>query len=191
VITKTQIGLPAEAVVAVYVGRMSSEKSIDRLLQLFHYVAQEEPSVYLLLVGGGPELMELRGLVANLGLAGRVRFTGGVPYKYIPAYLHASDFFVSASLSEVHPLTFIEAAAAGLPGLGFRSTGIQDIIVDEQTGLIAEDNDLSFGLRFLRLAQDPELRARLGCSAAEYARKLSVENNARRLLELYRELRAR
>ena len=190
-ISRAELKLPEDAVVAIYVGRMSSEKRIDRLLQLFHYAAHEEPSVYLLLVGGGPELTDLRGQAANLGLLDRVRFTGGVAYDQIPAYLHASDFFVSASLSEVHPLTFIEAAAAGLPGLGFRSTGVQDIVRDEETGLIAENNDLSFGLRFLRLAQDRELRERLGCQAAEQARKLTVENNARRLLELYRDLRVR
>jgi hypothetical protein len=43
-------------------------------------------------------------------------------------------------------------------------------------------------LRFLHLAQDAELRHRLGRQAGDHARKLSVENNARRLLELYREL---
>jgi len=188
-IGKAELGLPEDAVVAMYVGRMSSEKSLDRLLHLFRYVATEHPSVYLLLVGEGPELVDLRVIAANLGLTSRVRFTGGVAYDQVPAYLHAADFFVSASLSEVHPLTYIEAAAAGLPGLGFRSTGVQDIIRDEETGLIAENNDLSFGLRFLRLAQDHDLRARLGCRAAEVARKLSVETNARRLLELYRELR--
>jgi 1,2-diacylglycerol 3-alpha-glucosyltransferase len=106
----------------------------------------------------------------------------------MPEYMGAGDFFVSASLSEVHPLTFIEAAAANLPSLGIRSPGVSDIIQNGETGLLAENNDLSFGLRFLHLAQDAELRHRLGQQAGDRARKLSVENNARRLLELYREL---
>ncbi len=187
-ITRAELGLPENAVIALYVGRMSGEKNIDRLLRLFRYVADEHASVYLVLVGDGPDLDDLRRLAQELGITERVRFTGGVPYATMPEYMGAGDFFVSASLSEVHPLTFIEAAAANLPSLGIRSPGVSDIIQNGETGLLAENNDLSFGLRFLHLAQDAELRHRLGQQAGDRARKLSVENNARRLLELYREL---
>jgi glycosyltransferase involved in cell wall biosynthesis len=187
-VTRAELGLPENAVIALYLGRMSGEKNIHRLLHLFRYVADEHPTVYLVLVGDGPELDELRQLAHELGIDDRVRFTGGVSYAKVPEYMAAGDFFVSASISEVHPLTFIEAAAAKLPALGIRSPGVADIIVDGETGLLAENNDLSFGLRFLRLAQDAELRRRLGKQAGEYARTLSVENNARRLLELYREV---
>lgn len=187
-VSRAELDLPREAVVALYVGRLSPEKSVDRLLRLFRYVVEENPSLYLVLVGGGPERDALEALAHSLGLSPRVRFIGGVDYARIPNYMAAGDFFVSASLSEVHPLTFIEAGAAGLPALGFRSPGVADIIADGETGLIADDNDLSFGLRFVRLAQDADLRARLGCQAQAAARRLSVENNARRLLELYQEL---
>jgi glycosyltransferase involved in cell wall biosynthesis len=187
-VTRAELGLPENAVIALYVGRMSGEKNIDRLLRLFRYVADEHASVYLVLVGDGPDLDDLRRLAQELGITERVRFTGGVPYATMPEYMGAGDFFVSASLSEVHPLTFIEAAAANLPSLGIRSPGVSDIIQNGETGLLAENNDLSFGLRFLHLTQDAELRHRLGQQAGDRARKLSVENNARRLLELYREL---
>jgi 1,2-diacylglycerol 3-alpha-glucosyltransferase len=189
-VTRAELGLPDNAVIALYVGRMSGEKSIDRLLHLFRYVSDEYDLVYLVLVGDGPELDELRQLADDLGISQRVRFTGGVAYEHVPEYMAAGDFFVSASFTEVHPLTFIEAAAANLPALGFRSPGVADIVRDGETGLLAENNDLSFGLRFLRLAQDAELRQRLGKQAGEQARKLSVENNARRLLELYQQLRS-
>jgi glycosyltransferase involved in cell wall biosynthesis len=188
IVTHSELGLPEDAVIALYLGRMSGEKNLDRLLQLFSYVADETDRVYLVLIGDGPDLEDLRALAQELNIAERVRFTGGIPYEEVPEYMSMGDFFVSASLSEVHPLTFIEAAAAKLPALGIRSPGVADIIIDGETGLLAEDNDLSFGLRFLRLAQDEELRHRLGEQAAEHARQLSVENNARRLLELYRDL---
>lgn len=190
-IAKAELGLPEDGVVAIYVGRMSGEKSLDRLLQLFAYVADETASVYLVLVGDGPDLDSLRSLAADLDLTERVRFTGGVRYPDLPAYLSMADFFVSTSVSEVHPLTFIEAAASGLPALGIRSPGITDIIVDGETGFIAENNDLSFGLRFLRLAQDPALRQTMSAQAVERSRSLSAEHNARRLSELYREIQVR
>ena len=189
-VTRAELSLPEDAVVALYVGRMSFEKSLDRLLQLFRYVADEDENVYLVLVGDGPDLDNLRSLTNELGLNDRVRFTGAVPYARVPEYMGVGDFFVSASLSEVHPLTYIEAAAANLPALGIRSPGVADTILEGETGLLAENNDLSFGLRFLRLSQDAELRHQLGKQAAEHARGLSVETNARRLLELYRGLKS-
>ena len=167
---------------------MSGEKNVARLLQLYKYVTAEESCSHLLLVGSGPELEEYRMLVQELGMAKRVTFTGGVPYEKIPAYLKASDFFVSASVSEVHPLTFIEAAAAGLPSLGIRSPGVEDLVRDEDTGFVAEDNDLSFGLRFLRLIRDIDLRREMGASANVFSRKLSAHTNVRRILRLYRGL---
>ena len=53
------------------------------------------------------------------------------------------DFFVSASVSEVHPLSFMEAAAAGLPLIGIRSPGVCDIVRHRHCGLLA-DNDSEF-----------------------------------------------
>lgn len=187
-VERAALNLPDDAVVALYVGRLSPEKSLDRLLRLFRYVALEDPYVHLVLVGDGTEMDALRSLAHELEIEPRIRFTGSVAYADMPNYMALGDFFVSASLSEVHPLTFIEAAAAGLPALGIRSTGVSDIIRDGKTGFIAEDNDLSFGLRFLRLAQDAELRQILHRQAKQHSRQFSAEHNARHLLELYKEL---
>jgi 1,2-diacylglycerol 3-alpha-glucosyltransferase len=187
-VTRAQLGIPDKAVVAIYVGRMSGEKSVDRLITLYHHLAAEENDSHLLLVGTGPELDEYRRLVTSLGLRNRVTITGSVPYQHVPDYLALSDFFVSASITEVHPFTFIEAAAAGLPALGIRSPGVSDIVQDNQTGLLAEDNDLSFGLRFMKLVHDREVRHNLGEAACEFSRQLSAHVNARRILQLYGEL---
>lgn len=185
-ITRQTLGLTDEVVIAVYVGRMSGEKSVERLLQIYQQVAQETERCHLLLVGAGPELDDYRQLAMRLGLQNRATLTGSVPYEQVPDYLALSDFFVTASITEVHPFTLIEAAAAGLPTLGIRSPGVSDIIQDGQTGLLAEDNDLSFGLRFLKLITDDPLRVQLGQAAAAYSHQLSAQTNARRILRLYR-----
>ncbi len=188
-ITRWQLSIPENAVVAVFVGRMSGEKSIDRLITLYSFLAQEEQESHLLLIGDGPEAEEYRRMVADFGLQKRVTFTGKVPYRLLPDYLAISDFFVSASVSEVHPFTLIEAAAAGLPALGIHSPGVSDIIQNDQTGLIAEDNDLSFGLRFLKLVRDPGCRRTLGKAAQAFSKQLSAHVNARKVLQLYYELK--
>ncbi len=189
-ITRRQLGINENAVVAIFVGRMSGEKSIDRLITMYNFVACEESDSHLLLVGSGPELEDYRRMVTAFGLQKRVTFTGSVPYHLLPDYLALSDFFVSASVTEAHPISFIEAAATGLPALGIRSVGVSDIIQNEQTGLMAEDNDLSFGLRFLKLVREVEYRHKLGAGARKFSKHLSAHANARKILQLYEELKA-
>lgn len=185
---KQELGIREDAVVGVYVGRMSGEKDVDRLLSLFAVLAQEEPRLHLLLIGGGPELSDYRTLARRLGHSDRVTFTGAIPYGQIPGYLKLADFFVSASVSEVHPLTFIEAAAAGLPAVGIDSPGVADMIEDGKTGFVAADNDLSFGLRVLRLTNDPDLRVQMGKNAREHSRNYAAHTNAKEVLNLYQSL---
>ncbi len=187
-ITRQNLGLSEDTVIAVFVGRMSGEKSVERLLTIYQKVAREEGHSHLLLVGAGPELENYRQLAARLGLQQRVTITGRVPYEQVPDYLALSDLFVTASVTEAHPFTLIEAAAAGLPTLGIRSPGISDVIQDEETGLLADDSDQSFAQRLLKLVNDAALRRRLGCAAFQSSHQLSAHMNARKILQLYREI---
>jgi glycosyltransferase involved in cell wall biosynthesis len=186
--TRDEFGIPVQAVVGVYVGRISREKAVDRLLGIFAALKNEDPRLHLLLVGGGPALDECRQLAANSGLGGRVTFTGPISYERIGSLLCLADFFVSASVSEVHPLTFIEAAAAGLPAIGIDSPGVADMIVDEKTGFLTANNDLSFGLRIMRMAQDPDLRTEMGRAARQHSQRFSAHHTAREVLALYQSL---
>jgi glycosyltransferase involved in cell wall biosynthesis len=186
--TRKEFGIPEQAVVGVYVGRISHEKAVDRLLGIFAALKEEIPHLHLLLVGGGPALEECRQLAGDSDLAGRVTFTGPISYERIGGVLCLADFFVSASVSEVHPLTLIEAAAAGLPAIGIDSPGVADMILDEKTGFLTENNDLSFGLRIMRMAQDPALRTEMGLAARQYSQRYSAHHTAREVLALYQSL---
>ena len=179
------MGIPEQAVVGAYVGRVSQEKAVDRILRIFAVLKEEIPDLHLLLVGGGPSLTECRQLARSLDMDGRVTFTGPVSYERIGGVLSLADFFVSASVSEVHPLTFIEAAAAGLPAIGIDSPGVADMIVDGKTGFLTADNDLSLGLRIMRMARDAELRSTMGQAASRYSQRFSAHHNAREVLGLY------
>ncbi len=186
--SRSDLGISEQAVVGIYVGRMSGEKSVDRLIRLTPYILEEAPQFHLLLVGGGPKIDDYRETVEQLEIQDHVTFTGPVPYEKTPEYYRISDFFVSASVTEVHPLTFIEAAASGLPAVGIASPGVVDMIQDGETGFVAKDNDLSFGLRILKLIHHPELRCLMGKNAQEFSRRFSAHNNARQVLRLYQEV---
>lgn len=183
---RKDLGIPEDAIVGIYVGRMSGEKSVDRLLSIFAALIGEDPRLHLLLVGSGPAQDEYIQLVNSLGIGKSVTFTGRVEYANLSDYFTLADFFVSASVTEVHPLTFIEAAAAGLPAVGIASPGVSEMIQDGCTGYLAADNDLSFGLRILRLVHDPEQCRQMGRAAQQFSSQFAAHTNARRVLEVYR-----
>jgi glycosyltransferase involved in cell wall biosynthesis len=187
-ICRADLQIKEDAVVAIFIGRMSGEKSVDRLLTIFATLFVEEPRLHLLIVGGGPYEEEYRRLAHRLQIDDQVTFTGKVAYTSVADYLALADFFVSASVTEVHPLTFIEAAATGLPAVGIASPGVQEIILNGETGYTAADNDLSFGLRVLRMAQDEERRRQMGQAALAHSSHFAAHINARRTLNLYRDV---
>lgn len=189
-VERAALGLPADAKVAVFVGRMSGEKNIPFLLRAFAAVAEETPNARLLMVGGGSELDDYRYLARDLGIANRVHFTGRVEYAWVPAYLAVADLFVTASVTEVHPLTVLEAMAAGLPVLGIRSPGIADTIEPEVNGLLSSEDQAAFAVKLARLFTDDELRTRLAAGARATSERYSIEATTQRHLELYEELLA-
>ena len=102
-------------------------------------------------------------------ISDRVYFAGRTPYERVPDLLAAADVFVSASVTEVHPLVVMEAMAAGLPAIGVNSPGVRDIIEDSKTGyLTAEDCD-ELATRMLELARERPLLEKLADSAREAA----------------------
>ncbi|MGA7194689.1 MAG: glycosyltransferase, partial [Anaerolineales bacterium] len=109
-LARTDFGFKDSDVLIVYAGRIAIEKNLVFLLQSFAGVAKAFDHVYLMILGGGQKQIEeeTKQLVAELNLSQRVRFTGFIPYEKLPAYLAMCDAFVTASVTEGHPLSVIE-----------------------------------------------------------------------------------
>jgi glycosyltransferase involved in cell wall biosynthesis len=124
-----------------------------------------------------------------MGIGNRVNFTGMVPYTNLPAYMAVADAFVTASVTEVHPLSVIEALASGLPVIGIQSPGIGDTIEDGITGYLAKKEDLAeFTAKLSRIIVDDEHREDMSKQARQAARNYSYEKTTQILLDHYYEL---
>lgn len=175
-IERSQLGLLEHEVVLVYVGRLGPEKNLAFLLRAFSGVAQAYEHVRLILIGDGPEREILEGMGRDSGISSSLRFLGKLPYEQIPCYLAVADTFVTASVTEVHPLTVIEAMAAGLPVLGICSPGVGDIVEDGVTGYLAAQPDLaSFTAKMARLVNEGETRRRMGEAARRASSQYAIE----------------
>lgn len=186
--TREAEGVPDDAVVAVFVGRMAPEKNVEFLLRAFAAAHQEVPAAFLLLVGGGPELRRYQATAQALDIGSRVRFTGAMPYTRIPGFLALADFFVTASVTEVHPLTVLEAMAARRPVIGIDSPGISDTVVNDVNGFVVAHNLPALAGNMVRLFRNAALRARLAEAAAHTSRQYDIQHTVQRHLELYEEV---
>ena len=185
---RAALGFEPGDFVMAFVGRLSPEKNLQFLVEAFAAVAQVFSQARLLLIGTGPLRKPLQTWVREHDLTGRVHFTGFVPYDRLPSYLAVADAFVTASVTEVHPLTVIEAMSAGLPILGIQSPGVGDIVENEVTGLLSPEEKGAFISLMSRLVTEPDLCHRLGQQARQTSNNYAIEQTSQIILGHYQRL---
>jgi 1,2-diacylglycerol 3-alpha-glucosyltransferase len=186
-IDRQGLGLSAEDVVLVYVGRLGPEKNLQFLLRSFAGVVQAYDHARLLLIGDGPEREILQALATDNNICDCVKFAGMVPYDKVPDYLKLADAFVTASVTEVHPLTVVEAMAAGLPVLGISSPGICDTIREGESGYLVPQVDMAgFTAKMVRLVREDDFRRQMGQTARRAAAEYDIKRTTGTMEERYR-----
>jgi 1,2-diacylglycerol 3-alpha-glucosyltransferase len=186
---KTDLGIPAEATVAIYVGRLSAEKNVEALLTQFAAAEEISSDLHLIIVGQGPLADTLTKQARTLGVANKVHFIGPVSYEMVPNYLATADFFVTASVTEVHPLTIIEAMAAGLPVVAFSSPGIIDMIEHTKTGLLSRHEQGGLAAGIVAMAENLIRRRKMSLAAKKSSHFYDIHNTIQQTIDLYEELR--
>lgn len=182
---RSKFGFSKEDIVLVYAGRMGPEKNLMFLLRTFAGLHQAYNKVRLLMVGHGPEYDNIADFVTRNGLDEVVQLTGLVPYEDMPNYLASADVFVTPSVTEVHPLSVIEALAVGLPVVGIKSPGVGDIVNHRENGLLSEQDLASFASMLSRVISDHELRQQLSQGAAESANQFDIERAVDQMERVY------
>ena len=189
-LSRLDFGFSEQDILLVYAGRLAPEKNLEFLIRSFAGVSQIIPNVYLLIIGGGQKQFEdeLKPLPSRMGIGDRVRFVGMIPYVKLPSHLAMCDAFVTASVTEVHPLSVIEAMGAGLPVLGIDSPGVGDSILDCETGLLATNDLASFTARLTYLCMDSAQRIIMGSAAREASEQYDIERTTKVMLQHYTRL---
>jgi glycosyltransferase involved in cell wall biosynthesis len=162
---RAELGIPSDAVVLVYVGRMHIEKGVVELAQSFNQLAADLPALHLLLVG--PDEGALKpALSAVTRWTDRVHCVGLTTRP--ESYLAAADIFCLASYREGFGLSIIEAASAGLPCVAFKIYGVTDAVVHGVTGLLAPPRNVdAFISAIATLVRQQDLRQKMGLAAMQ------------------------
>jgi len=175
--SRRALGLPDDVFLGVTVGRLVRRKALDLLLRA---VAQpQNSSVYLALVGDGPELGSLRTLAAQLGLEERVLFLGRVDEVRKWQILAVSDAYLSSTMHEGFGMVYLEAMASGIPIVTPDHGGQIDFLRDGETGYLAPAGDEgALGSAIARLHRAPEVRTEMGRHNLALAPRFRIERCA-------------
>lgn len=172
---RCRLAIPEQAPVALFVGRFTRDKGIPELIEAFSLLSHGFPDLRLLLVGcfenGDPLPSDTRRLLEtnpHVVFAGAVQDTA--PYYAI------ADVVILPSHREGLPTVVLEAQAAGKPVIGARATGIVDVIVNGETGLLFPIGDArALAEAAAKLLSDEDLAARLGLAGQQ-----QIQRNFRR-----------
>jgi D-inositol-3-phosphate glycosyltransferase len=194
------LGLPADAHVILFAGRIQPLKAPDVLLRAVAVLLERDPSLRPHLVvpvvggpsGSGLEHPEsLAQLSSALGLDDVVRFVPPVAQSELAEWYAAADLVAVPSYNESFGLVAVEAQAAGTPVVAAGVGGLTTVVDHGRSGLLLESHrpdDWADALA--RLVHDPALRERLAAGAVRQAAQFSWDLTAERTLEVYERARS-
>jgi glycosyltransferase involved in cell wall biosynthesis len=185
--SRGELGIGADEVLLVFVGRLVPIKRLDVLLGALAQARESEPRLRLALVGDGEERPRLERQAAELGIVADVRFLGY--RRELRPIFAAADIAVLSSDNEGTPVSLIEAAAAGLPAVATDVGGVREVVSEDTGVLVPRDDAAALAEGLLSMAGDAERRE----SRGRAARRRAIDRyGAERLLgdtdALYREL---
>jgi glycosyltransferase involved in cell wall biosynthesis len=169
------------------VGRLSSTKRVEVLIDSVDVLKQAGFKVKLTVVGGGALEADLREMVHAKGLDGNVEIRGRTGAEEMPGIYRDSDIYISATMQEGMSNAMLEAMASGLPIVTTRCEGTEELISDN--GIVVEQPT---GQRIAdavkSLATNEESYNAMSYAARKQAEKFTWHNAAERYLQLYRNL---
>ncbi|MDQ4007027.1 MAG: D-inositol-3-phosphate glycosyltransferase [Actinomycetota bacterium] len=189
------LGLPAEATVLLFAGRIQPLKAPDVLLRAVAVLLDRDPALrdqLVVPVVGGPsgsgleEPTALVDLARDLGVADVVRFVPPVSQDELAQWYAAASLVCVPSYSESFGLVAAEAQACGTPVVAASVGGLTTVVADGQTGLLVPGHQPhDYAGAFARLVDDPGLRARMSAAAVRHATRFGWRRTARDTLSVY------
>lgn len=168
--------------------RLSREKNIPLAISAFHSWRSRSGKGILLIIGTGEQERAIRDLVTRLGIQKQVTFLGKQKNVHMPFWYRSADLLLYPSLSEVAPLTILEAQASGLPIVAVDHPAIREFIQDGKTGIITKSTIAEFASGIERALVNKQ---RISRAAKIYAHAYHITRTARTLFSLYAKVKKR
>ena len=156
---KSYYNIQPEEKVLIHVSDFRKVKRIDTIIDTFAKVRAEQPAK-LLLLGDGPELMDMKAKAHEMNLQDDILFLG--KQDWVSEFYQMADLVLLLSEKESFGLTLLEAMKTGVVPIGSNAGGIKEVIKHGETGYIVDVGDSDAASRYaLKLLNNPELYQRL------------------------------
>jgi len=154
--TRTKLNLPSNAPVILHVGRLDTDKSVDKVIRAVA-PAILKTEAHLLIVGDGCQKNHLIRLCSELKIEEHVHFTGFIHPSALPEIYRAANVFITASEIETQGIVLLEAAASGLPIVAVNASCISEIVHDRVNGFLTEPGNFhAFSDAIISLVSNPK-----------------------------------
>ena len=189
------IGLPQDAHILAFVGRIQPHKGPEVLIravaEMLNHSPHLRPKLITIIMGGASgsglgEVERLKDLVSWLNISDVVRFENPVPRAQIPQWYRAADLVCVPSYSESFGLVALEAQACGTPVVATAVGGLRTAVADGISGVLVDGHDpRAWSSVLARLIQEPQRRVLLSMGAIEHASHFGWDATARGTLDIY------
>jgi glycosyltransferase involved in cell wall biosynthesis len=177
---RQRIDLPTDGPLIVTVGALVSRKGQSLVIEALRAI----PNARLAIIGAGEDLLSLRQLASDLGMADRVYFLGSLPHSDIARYVQAADVCVLPSQSEGIANAWIEALACGTPLVITDAGGAREVMTSTAAGFIIDREAGAIAYAVQQILNAPPERSAVAQVVADY----SWERNGKALVAYWRTL---
>jgi 1,2-diacylglycerol 3-alpha-glucosyltransferase len=186
-VLRNRLGLGPEALILLTVGRMDPEKRLEFIVEAFDLIADRVPNARLVFAGDGGARKSVEERANSTRAKDRIHFLGMVDRASLPDILHDATVFLSASTTEVHPISVIEAIASGLPFVAVQDEAFEGMLEDGLNGYAVPLDVKKYADALADLLPDRERLKRFGEHSLALSEKYSIETQVRSLEKLYME----
>ena len=189
------VGLPQDAHILAFVGRIQPHKGPEVLIravaEMLNHSPHLRPKLITVIMGGASgsglgEVERLKDLASWLNISDVVRFENPVPRAQIPQWYRAADLVCVPSYSESFGLVALEAQACGTPVVATAVGGLRTAVADGISGVLVDGHDpRAWSSVLARLLQEPQRRVLLSMGAIEHASHFGWDATARGTLDIY------
>ncbi len=183
---RDDFGIPAERTIFIYIGRVTPEKNLNVFADAFIQAVRRGADAEWIIIGDGKSRIGLEVQVSPV--QDRVHFLGVQPRDLIPAYLAMADVFATPSLSEVNPVSVIEAMACGKPYIGLKSGWWQEFIDENPGGLLTEHTTAALATAIKQLCTDKSARLQMSENARRISSWFDIRTVTAQWIDIYRSL---
>lgn len=186
---KRNLGIPKNALTLCFCGRLGTEKSVDVLLKIWAHCKRVMDDIFLVIIGDGPEYKNLRSLTDKADISDSVMFLGRIAHDRLPPYYAMCDAYITASVTENHSVSMLEALASGLPIIHAEDEQNKNQLREGITGFsFSGADEVILTLDKLKCMNRDE-REKLSLEARKSVEGYGKEEQAKKLCEIYEKVK--